>query len=59
MSTVVQTPELGITYDNASAIKSKFSKKKGSEKPEVGWFRTAVQFDDGEPCKWPEYSQGK
>lgn len=53
-----QTPEYGITYDNASVMKSISSDNNGSEQPAVGWFRTAVQFDEGEPCKWPEYSQG-
>ncbi|EKM83014.1 hypothetical protein AGABI1DRAFT_118415 [Agaricus bisporus var. burnettii JB137-S8] len=53
----ILTPEYGITYDNAAVMKSISSDKNGSEQPAVGWFRTAVQFDEGEPCKWSEYSQ--
>ncbi|KAF9449875.1 hypothetical protein P691DRAFT_727240 [Macrolepiota fuliginosa MF-IS2] len=56
----ILTPEYGVTHDNASAIKSSSKKDNASDQSVVGrgWFRTIVQFDLGEGCKWPEYSQG-
>ncbi|KXN82242.1 Putative transcription factor tau subunit sfc9 [Leucoagaricus sp. SymC.cos] len=51
------TPEYGITHDNTSAIKSLTKAESQKENEGVGWFRTIVQFDSGEPLKWPEYSQ--
>ncbi|KAF8876936.1 transcription factor IIIC subunit delta N-term-domain-containing protein [Infundibulicybe gibba] len=42
----IMTPDLGINLG-----------KMKSEDHQIGWFKTAIQFDRSTACKWPEYSQ--
>jgi len=56
---IFQTPEYGITYDTASAIKHTSKKENVILHQGIGWFMTIVQLDMNETLKWSEYSQGE
>jgi len=56
---IFQTPEYGITYDTASAIKHTSRTENANLHQGIGWFMTIVQLDTNETLRWSEYSQGE
>ncbi|THU78751.1 hypothetical protein K435DRAFT_973415 [Dendrothele bispora CBS 962.96] len=52
----VMTPDHGINFDAESILKASPDANR-EDRPLVGWFRTMIQFDKTEVCRWPDYSQ--
>ncbi|KIK63290.1 hypothetical protein GYMLUDRAFT_196921 [Collybiopsis luxurians FD-317 M1] len=52
----IMTPELGINFDVNSVLRDSVDGDK-EDRPSLGWFRTMIQFDKTDACRWTDYSQ--
>ncbi|KAK7435518.1 hypothetical protein VKT23_019640 [Stygiomarasmius scandens] len=52
----IMTPDHGINFDTESVLKASPDGDR-EDRPLLGWFRTMIQFDKTEVCRWPDYSQ--
>ncbi|KAF5390916.1 hypothetical protein D9757_004058 [Collybiopsis confluens] len=52
----VMTAELGINFDANSVLRDSIDEER-EDRPSLGWFRTMIQFDKTDACRWTDYSQ--
>ncbi|KAJ6598219.1 putative zinc-finger of transcription factor IIIC complex-domain-containing protein [Mycena vulgaris] len=53
----IMTPDHGLNFESASALKATPEKDNATEVEALGWYRTLVQFDRPVEYLWPEQSQ--
>ncbi|KAJ7489173.1 putative zinc-finger of transcription factor IIIC complex-domain-containing protein [Mycena latifolia] len=53
----IMTPDHGLNFESASALRATPEKDNAAEVEPLGWYRTMVQFDRPIEYLWPEQSQ--
>ncbi|KAE9399582.1 hypothetical protein BT96DRAFT_993904 [Gymnopus androsaceus JB14] len=52
----IMTPEPGINFDTTMVLRSSVDEDT-DDRPTLGWFRTLIQFDKTDACRWTDHSQ--